>query len=164
MKRRTLHLDGSVNMLSRWVFVIAVLAMLFVSLLATTPSRLVRLVDPAAASSRPLYIQVFRTFSGEDGHIRQFRHPSRFRVDAEDSTVTFMRLRWRGWGKRRAVARGRARTCDLLSGECQTHRVRLVADGMVGCVRYRLYGRVVARGIPLYGHRVELPTLHECNE
>lgn len=140
------------------------LAMLFVSLLVTAFAQRIGFVDPAAASSRPLYIQVFRTFSGEDGHIRQFRHPSRFRVGAEDSTVTFMRLRWRGWGKRRTIARGRARTCDLLSGECQTHKVRLVAGGMVGCVRYRLYGSVVAHGIPLYGHRVELPTLDQCNE
>jgi hypothetical protein len=113
--------------------------------------------------AKPLYIQLFRTFSETDGRLSNYQHPSRIRLLAGGMSVTFGRLTWSGWGSQRVVATGDVTACDQLG--CSTESVKITASRLVSCVRYRIYARVVASRIPLYGvGAAALPAQRECLE
>ena len=89
------------------------------------------------------------SFTGEGA--QTLEHPRRFQVDSADSYVVFSGLRWRNWGGRRAVARGKATTCAEISG-CVSRRTKLVANQRRGCFgEYWNYFHMTASVVPLYG-------------
>jgi len=94
---------------------------------------------------------------GNPGTFRTYDRPARFQVNAEDSWVIFSKLRWRGWGNDRAVARGRSTTCARES--CTTRPVRLTAGRLTDCgAGQRRYMKLTASRIPLYGpNAIDIP-------
>lgn len=112
---------------------------------------------PAAGASRADHTTVIMGSFDHNGTIDVLRHPQHFKVESADSYVVFSGLSWRHWGGRRPVARGKATTCDYLSG-CHSHPTVLKANKRRRCADDYSYERMTASVIPLYGNGpFELP-------
>lgn len=95
------------------------------------------------------YLDIFPALDN-DGHAHSYRKPSHFTFGFPDSTLTFTRLHWYGWGRARAVAHGRVRTCGE-GTPCKSAAVKLVASRFGPCSDYNLYQSLTASGVPLFG-------------
>ena len=89
-----------------------------------------------------------------------FQHPSGFRLTSEDSSVRFSHLRWKHWGRKRAIGRGRAETCGGGGAQgdvCHSGRVKLLANDRISCGSDYFYEHLLAYGVPDYSNRLEVP-------
>lgn len=96
----------------------------------------------------------------EPGPTHLFRRPRGFRLTSEDSSIRFSHLHWRHWGGKRAIGRGRAKTCGSGGVEgyvCHSGRVKLVASNRITCGPDYFYEHLIAHGVPEYGDRLEVP-------
>jgi hypothetical protein len=95
-----------------------------------------------------------------NGIVQVLRKPRRFKVESADSYVVFSDLRWRGWGSKHAIGRGKVTTCDYHT--CHRSHTKLIADRRARCFDDYSYRRIIATNIPLYGgHPIELPVVPE---
>jgi hypothetical protein len=109
-----------------------------------------------AGASRADHTTVTITTFTHETPVLTLKHPRRFKVPSADSYVVFSGLNWKNWGGRRAVAHGKATTCDETG--CRSHGTKLVADRRQSCAGAFTYERMTASVIPLYGAGpIELP-------
>lgn len=93
---------------------------------------------------------------------KTIKHPRSFKVHSADSAVRFHDLHWRRWGAHKAVARGKATTCDY-TRRCETSKTKLVATHPKRCGAIAEYKKMTASHIPMYGNGpFSLPVYFDC--